>query len=331
MNICSPANYQDISNCVQIACNSFNDSGLKLSTFSCLNAQSVKNKTHILKDYILDNNIQLCAITESWLKPQNVVEMGELQPSGYKLDPIHRIHNKAGGIVVLHHRALKAEVKDKGNRQSYQFMDLLIPHGSDSIRLLVLYRPPYNSKTNAVPISTFFEEFSSHMEGFLISPHNVVITGDFNIHMDLLDVQDTSGMTDSQKQYRQEALRFSDILAGFGLEQHVSGPTHRSGHTLDLVITRCDDSVLRSTPVADSYVSDHWSLLFKVCIRRPAPIVKKVSFRKTRSIDIAALKRDLATSEIISNPPEDLSDLIDCYNQSLGQLLDCRIATWKID
>ncbi len=318
----SPAHYQNITNCVQIACNSFNDSGLKLSTFACFNAQSVKNKTHALKDYILDKNIQLCAITESWLKPQNDLEMGELKPSGYKLDPIHRLHNKAGGIVVVHHEALKAKVKDKGNRQSYQFMDLLVPSGSDSIRVLVLYRPPYNFRTNPVPISTFFDEFSSHMEGFLLSLHNIVITGDFNIHMDLLEVLDTTGMTDSQKQYRQEALRFSDILASFGLQQHVSGPTHRSGHTLDLIITRCDDRPLRGVPVVDSYISDHWSLLFKVCIHRPAPVLKQVNFRKIKSVDIDAFKLDLSTSDLITSTPHDLSDLVECYNQCLGQLLE---------
>ncbi len=215
-----------------------------------------------------------------------------------------------------------AKVKDKGNRQSYQFMDLLIPRGSDSIRFLVLYRPPYNSTTNPIPISTFFEEFSSHMEGFLLSPQLIVITGDFNIHMDLLGIQDLTGMTESQKQYRQEALKFNDLLAGFGLQQHVSGPTHRSGHTLDLIITRCDDRALRGLPVVDSYISDHWSLLFKVCIHKPAPVLKKASFRKTRSVDIAGLKLDLSESELISNPPQDLSGLVDCYNQCLSQLLD---------
>ncbi len=49
---------------------------------------------------------------------------------------------------------------------------------------------------------------------------------------------------------------------------------------------------------------------------------QKTSFRKARSMDIDALKLDLLESELISNPPEDLDSLVDCYNQCLGQLLD---------
>ncbi len=278
------------NNCVQIKCNAFNDSGLHLSNFACLNAQSVRNKTHLLKDYILDRSIQFCAITESWLKPNRGIEMGELKPSGYKLHLIHRLHNKAGGIVVVHKESLKAEVKDKGSKQSYQYMDILVPHGSDSVRLLVLCRPPYNTKTNPVPISRFFEEFSSHMESFMLSPHPILITGDFNVHMDMLNVPDSLILKDSERQSKQEASKFDDLLSSFGLHQHVFGPTHRSGHTLDLIITRSDNVVLRGSPVVDSYVSDHWSLLFKVCIRRPAPLVKQVSFRKIKTVDINAFK-----------------------------------------
>ncbi len=309
-------------NHVQISCNAFNDSGLTLSNFSCLNAQSVKNKTHSLKDYILERNIQLCAITETWLKPQHDVEMGELKPAGFKLDPIHRLHNRAGGIAIVHHSSLKAEVKDKGSRQSYQYMDMFIPRGSESIRLLVLYRPPYHSRTNPVPVSIFFEEFSSHMETLLLSPHYVVITGDFNIHMDLLTVPDAALCTDSEKQSKQSASKFMDILSSFGLQQHINGPTHRSGHTLDLLITRCDDNVLRGSPMVDSYVSDHWSLLFKVCIHKPAPILKHVTFRKIKSVDMESLKKDLSESELIVNPSRDLSDLVDSYNRSLSGLID---------
>ncbi len=321
-NIARPSGGVNQSNIVAVNCNGFNDSGLRLSQFCCLNAESVKNKTHSIKDYILEKNIQLCAITETWLKPDNVMEMGELKPNGYKLDPNHRLHNKAGGIAVLHHANLKAEIKDKGNRVSYQYMDVFIPHGVESIRLLVLYRPPTHHKSNPVPVSTFFDEFSSHMESLLLSPHNLVVTGDFNIHMDMLLVPEDSLQSESAKQARRTACKFQDLLSGFGLKQHIVGPTHRRGHTLDLLITRSSDSVLHSVPVVDTMLSDHWSILFKVCIRRPTPVLKHVTFRKTKSIDIDSLKQDISQSELLVNPPNDLEALVDCYNNSLKDVLD---------
>ncbi len=199
---------------------------------------------------------------------------------------------------------------------------MLVPRGARSIRVLVLYRPPYHYRTNPVPVSRFFDEFSSHMESVLLSPHNVVITGDFNIHMDLLLLPDAALRTDSEKQSKQTATKFMDILSSFGLEQHIRGPTHRSGHTLDLLITRCDDNVLRGSPVIDSYVSDHWSLLYKVCIHKPAPILKTVTFRNVKEVDLDMFRADLSRSKLIVDPPQDLENLVDCYNDCLGRLLD---------
>ena len=46
-----------------------------------------------------------------------------------------------------------------------------------------------------------------------------ILVGDFNIHVD--DRRDVM------------ALRFLDLIDTFGLVQHVTGPTHTRGHTLD--------------------------------------------------------------------------------------------------
>ena len=54
----------------------------------------------------------------------------------------------------------------------------------------------------------------------------LLIAGDFNFHLDDLN--------------NKHAKRFVDILDGFGLQQHVKGPTHNKGHTLDLIITTID-------------------------------------------------------------------------------------------
>jgi len=55
------------------------------------------------------------------------------------------------------------------------------------------------------------------------SPHEFLITGDFNIHVD--------DLTDSN------AIQFLSLLDHSNLTQHVLLPTHRHSHTLDLVIT----------------------------------------------------------------------------------------------
>ena len=56
-----------------------------------------------------------------------------------------------------------------------------------------------------------------------MSAEPLLITGDFNIHVD--------EPTDS------DASRFQDLLSSIGLQQNVDKSTHISGHTLDLMIS----------------------------------------------------------------------------------------------
>ena len=60
-------------------------------------------------------------------------------------------------------------------------------------------------------------------------PRHLLITGDFNIQM---DVEADTG-----------AVRLRELLESTGLKQHVTAPTHISGHTLDLIITRLSDQL----------------------------------------------------------------------------------------
>ena len=77
----------------------------------------------------------------------------------------------------------------------------------------------------------FLEEFGSYLETIILSPESLILTGDYNFHVDVEDDPD--------------ARAFLDLLASMGLKQHVNVPTHVSGHTLDLMITREHD-LLRS-------------------------------------------------------------------------------------
>src|SRR5207244_13415902 len=107
---------------------------------------------------------------------------------------------------------------------------------SSSYIILTIYRPPASN------IGLFLSEFSSLLEDIISSPSELIITGDFNIHVD-----DATCHT---------ATSFLSILDSFGLSQLVDFPTHISGHTLDLVITRSS-----STFFSEVDYTDHSELL----------------------------------------------------------------------
>jgi len=55
------------------------------------------------------------------------------------------------------------------------------------------------------------------------------------------------------------ATEFCDLIAGYGLTQHVAGPTHNVGGTLSVVCTWTD---LPTIDIVDPGLSDHRLLLW---------------------------------------------------------------------
>ncbi len=73
-------------------------------------------------------------------------------------------------------------------------------------------------------MAEFYKEFSKLMSHYNIIKDEVIICGDFNIHVNKPDDSNTE--------------KFMDILYKFNWVQHISEPTHKLGNTLDLIITR---------------------------------------------------------------------------------------------
>ena len=107
-----------------------------------------------------------------------------------------------------------------------------------------------------------------------------------------------------------------------GLKQHLIGPTHEGGHTLDLVITRQYDQVIKSAPMIDGFISDHAAVLCQLNSVKPCTAAKEISYRQLKSIDMDALRADLTTSELCTNVFTDLDTMVSCYNSTLSSLLD---------
>lgn len=60
------------------------------------------------------------------------------------------------------------------------------------------------------------------------------------------------------------------ILESFNLVQHVNGPTHKKGHTLDLIITRATDELVTSIDIQDPMLSDHSAVHCKLRLKKPS-------------------------------------------------------------
>lgn len=71
------------------------------------------------------------------------------------------------------------------------------------------------------------------------------------------------------------------FLESMGLEQHIAGPTHNLGHTLDLIITRQPDSIIKNNPTIGQFFYDHAAVLCDLNSTKPE--VSKLSPTGTSS------------------------------------------------
>jgi len=110
---------------------------------------------------------------------------------------------------------------------------------------IVVYRP------GGEPVSSqFFDELAAVPEQVAAYSCPVVVTGDLNLQLDVVGGNDPR--------------RLQEVLDTFGLCQSVSVPTHKDGHTLDVIISRADlpQPTIDIRP-CDEY-SDHSLVLFKL-------------------------------------------------------------------
>ena len=158
------------------------------------------------------------------------------------------------------------------------------------VNLYVIYRFPNTS------VIQFCDELSDLLEENIVSDCGVLLlTGDFNIHMDNLQNPDT--------------IIFSDFLESFGLINFVGFPTHQSHHMLYLFITH-------------QFFSDHCFINALLHLDHPTPKPKTVSYRKLKGINTVEFNKDIMDSFLSWDQPSSLSDHVQSYNMILSDVLD---------
>ena len=104
--------------------------------------------------------------------------------------------------------------------------------------------------------------------------------GDLNIHIDNTTNAD--------------ARRLINSVNATGMVLHVREPTHRKGHTLDVLMTRStDEHLVRKVTITDMGLSDHSAVNFSINVVQRRTGLMKIRYRKTRAIDAEVFRRDI--------------------------------------
>ena len=194
----------------------------------------------------------------------------ELCPAGYKLIDYPRTRRCGGGIALLYKESLRVTKVRNGEKESFEYCELLVQISSSlKIRVVIVYRPPHSEDHRIPVVTSLVSSPVTWNPSSCRSKDHLLILGYFNIHMDV--------PTDAN------TVKFMDLLESLGLEQHVRGPTHTHGHTLDLVITRKMENIIACPPRVCRYFSDQATVHCDMNFNKPAFQVKKISYRKVKA------------------------------------------------
>ena len=128
----------------------------------CINPRSVKNKTLSFCDYIILNDLNLVAVTETWLGSSiDKACTSDLLPSGYQFKHLPRSWGRRFGDVALIFKAsidLRIVASSHENDfSSFEYMDCNVVISDYSLCIAVAYRPP-PTQQNGLKTSVFLEQ-----------------------------------------------------------------------------------------------------------------------------------------------------------------------------
>lgn len=283
-------------------------------TIGALNAHSVGNKSKTINGTILEYQIDIFAVVESWHDGADSTSLIACTPSDYKYIELARprtistetkICGNFGGICVFYRKCLGVKIIKLPTYHNMEVLALSVRSSVFSTALITVYRPGSDTVK-----AEFFSEFADVLER-CASFGSCIVVGDINVHLDC--------SADSATKH------FMSVLHSFDMVDHVRQPTHTLHHQLDVFIT-CRDKPPNVMHVDPPLISDH-SLITAtysvVAAGNDSHVRPRVLRHRWSALDIDQFIDDLETSDLVCSPPaDDVDAYFDCYNSTLSNLIE---------
>ena len=236
----------NLNNLVQVSLQKAAETTMEVN-ISTMNTQSLRNKKYVLVEDIETNAVDLCVLTETWLDNTEKDKAGllssPLNMDRLKMYTKNRIGNKGRGIALVSRDKYKVNALAMAELDGFEAQVWKLEVCRDIVLTIVgVYRPPYSVR-NCNTVAKFLDEFTPWMVDLITNHSNIILMGNFNIHVG--DKDDA------------EAMIFLDTIEALGLEQWVDEPTHRSDNILDLVISGAEGKIKLVRCATRGFISDH--------------------------------------------------------------------------
>ena len=272
------------------------------------NIRSIVEKSSSVNDLICTENLDVLFLTETWLKSDGNVILAPACPPNYSFIHSVREGKRGGGLANIFSNVLKFKSLSLGSFSSFEYQATILDNKSP-VLMISVYRPPKCSK------ALFLTEIAELLSICATNHNKTLITGDVNLHID------NASCT--------VAMGFMDLLHSFDFIQHIVGPTHKLGHTLDLVISR-GLTITVDKIIDRPELSDHFVLCFNMTVSDLEKENSEVTIKKRFFHPSAA--NDFPLHLTSANPLPDapsVNDLVHHFNVKLDAALDI-VAPYKI-
>ena len=212
------------------------------------NMQSMMNKMGELRALIDMERPDVVVLTETWTN--NSVNDAFVQLKGFEMvvrcDRRDTMGGRGGGIAVYAKgvHAWSENVETTFNQCAH----VKIKNKKQMLNLYVVYGSPNSTRENDAELCEWVRKMPSN--------EVKIIMGDFNYP----GIQWDNGTSNAR------GREFYETCMDAFLTQHVQGETHRSGNTLDLVLTSDEDMVKEIKMIGKIGSSDHEAMLVDLCV-----------------------------------------------------------------
>ena len=146
--------------------------------FVTTNLRSVRQKSASLSDLVSSKQIDILAMTETWLSSCDTAAcLADISPPGFSLFHCPRPSGRGGGVAFLVRESFKVEIINTPKFMSFEAICILVKHSFMTTNFICIYRPPGCT-------TMLFDEFQNFLENTLQFRDELYIFGDFNIHLD---------------------------------------------------------------------------------------------------------------------------------------------------
>ena len=273
----------------------------------CWNVRSINNKTDSIMNFVVDNEISLFFVTETWLTDMYNHTTATIKSYGYQIHHCFRSNTGGGGVAIIFKPLLKVVKIFVKHATTFESVSVKMKfQDNSSLFCSCVYRTGN--------LGNFIDDFDQYLGDVFLRYEKILICGDINIHLDKVSPQSTA---------------FINTISSYGLYQLVSTSTHKAGHILDVVISSHKIVVGNSVTVdgnsSKSFPTcDHLPLIFELTSGvSPGDDRKKISFRNLKSVDTDMFRSDLTKAMVsVNDSPPSFSDCITHYNLSCANTLD---------